>query len=104
MDLESTYCAATTALTDSQVARLNAVPDAEGHLTETTLGCEIRQDGHPGMHMALAQGSGDAELWLLWGDTGPREFKVLPPCEAENAELGKVCVLPLDHPGLHSFE
>jgi hypothetical protein len=103
MDLESTHCAAATDLTDDQVARLNAAPDADHHLVETKLGCEVRQTGHPGVHLALAQAAGDAELWLLWGDAGPREFKVLPPCVAEDVELGEVCTLPLQHPGLHSF-
>lgn len=94
-------CSGATVLTPEEMARLDALPNG-AHLIEPDRECHILQDGHDGPHLALGQESGADEWWLLWDDAQLREFKVLPPCPVEDAELEESCLLPVDHKGPHT--
>jgi len=73
-------------------ARLDDVPGAAYEVpTEVTCALEY---GHPDEHMAVLQGWGSDEAWMLW--SSPRTITSLS-CRAEEM----TCLLPEGHSGKH---
>jgi hypothetical protein len=98
-------CRATTAVTPSELATLNALPGPVDPVLRR-VGCELA-GGHSDTHVAftVAAHGGDQWWWLHWG-TGSRELAELGRCDAETADASHFddCFLPGGHPGPHSFD
>lgn len=105
-------CPSWVGLSGNDVMRLTSLPGA-AHMVEPHVWCDL-EAGHADRHVALGQDSFDGvkstEWWVWWGD---HDISTVAPCpasqpDASSSKLGKEdsepCLLPIDHPGRHSFQ
>jgi hypothetical protein len=66
--------------------------------------CELGA-GHDGCHATfiVATDGGDHWWWIRW-DAEHRQLSCLPTCDGTDRRTGDDCLLPLHHPGRHTFE
>jgi hypothetical protein len=97
-------CDATTRLTTSEFATLSALARAVDPLLRRVT-CELAA-GHGGPHIAftLAAPGGEHWWWVRWS-VRLHEVVRLDPCDGEGSgPYRDCCLLPVRHPGPHSFE
>jgi hypothetical protein len=103
--LESVHCTSSTNLTAGEAAQLR-VFSADIPALGAALPCEITA-GHDGSHIALATLSDGDQLWwwLCWASQ-LREIRQIDLCDGRDLDDPYLdeCLLPLGHPGTHSYE
>lgn len=85
-------CGAWQPVPDDIAARLDDVPGA-AYEVPTEVTCALEK-GHSDEHMAVLQGWGNDEAWMVW--SAPRTVTSLS-CRAD----GMTCLLPEQHRGRH---
>jgi hypothetical protein len=98
-------CGRQTPISALEYATLDELPDRLARVTDDAA-CELAA-GHRGSHVSfvVAAQQGDHWWWLRW-NLKHRELVRLDPCTHTARDEGAEddCLLPSDHPGLHSFE
>lgn len=101
----SDRCGTGARLDSTERAVLTALPEPVAPMVES-LSCELAV-GHDGAHVAHAlSAGGDARSWWLRWTAQARQLVELELCEVDDTSTPPVdcCLLPLDHPGPHSYD
>jgi hypothetical protein len=102
---ESVRCKSTTSITAEEAARLRALA-GDVLPTGASLPCEIAA-GHDGTHIALAALSEEDQLWWwLWRGGQAGVVRQIDFCDGRDLDdpYLEECLLPLGHPGPHSYQ
>jgi hypothetical protein len=96
-------CAAVTAITDVEFVFLLSLPRRFGPPFRRVQ-CEL-STSHVGSHVAfvMAADGGECWWWVRW-DASHQELVQLQVCNAVDQPGRDDCVLPIGHPGAHSYE
>jgi hypothetical protein len=92
MTIDDGACGAWQRVPEDIALRLDDVPGAAYEVPDE-VSCAL-QPGHPDSHMAVLQGWGNEEAWLVW--SAPKTM-IAPGCRVE----GMTCLLPTGHVGQH---
>jgi hypothetical protein len=93
-----------TPLTEAEIAAVHRLHDPVDPPPQDHLVCELGA-GHDDAHLAfvVAVAGGEMWWWLRWSSQR-RELVPLEACPGADRLSGDDCLLPVERPGLHSFE
>ncbi|WP_322750548.1 MULTISPECIES: hypothetical protein [unclassified Frankia] len=92
ISIDDGACGVWQRVPDEVISRLDGLPGAAYEVPDEVT-CAL-ETGHPDKHMAVLQGWGNQEAWLVWATP---TTVTAPGCRVD----GLTCLLPVGHVGRH---